>query len=302
MCIIAIKPTGMNLQSEEILKECFKSNPDGSGFMYNNGRKVVIKKGFMSYKDFKNAIDSVPDIISKTVVMHFRITTHGGTSQQNCHPFPLSKHKRDLTKLNATTNLGIAHNGIIPIDVKDSTISDTMEYIKTRLYKHYRWDKEFYFSSKTLCKIEKEINSKMVFLHPDGSFEKVGNFVEDEGYLYSNYSYVAQQTYVYNYNYQSKEVEQYSTPLGEYDYYKEDTRANLLTFQDTFYIDADGTCIYGDEYDIWVTEKNEFYIENCYGDLIRIYGHAYDYKFRPLHFSYDRDVYIVEVPDLDIPF
>ena len=48
MCIAIYKPKG-NTISKDTLKNCFDNNPDGSGFMYAQNDKLVVKKGYILY-------------------------------------------------------------------------------------------------------------------------------------------------------------------------------------------------------------------------------------------------------------
>lgn len=191
MCIIAIKRADIPMPDEKILKTMFDNNSDGAGFMYYYNNKVIIQKGYMTYESFKRALNELErkiDTYKTSIVFHFRIATHGSVCRGLCHPFPLS-HKIPVLKHQYTTcNLGIVHNGIIPIKPRKG-ISDTMEYIVSRLSKIERECPEFYKSKKKRKAILAEINSKMVFLDCDGNVYTIGDFINDNGILYSNDSY-----------------------------------------------------------------------------------------------------------------
>ena len=90
MCIIAIKDKGINLPSTKTLETMFRNNPDGAGFMYAKAGKVIIRKGFMTFKAFKSALDKICDIDNLPLVMHFRIATSGSVDAGTTHPFPIS--------------------------------------------------------------------------------------------------------------------------------------------------------------------------------------------------------------------
>lgn len=135
MCIICAKPANVKFPSEETIKNMWDANSDGAGLMYVKDGKVRIEKGFMTYKSFTAKLDELRktlDLVKTPVVMHFRITTHGGTCAANTHPFPVTDSIARLKQTNVTTTLGVAHNGIIPITPRKG-ISDTMEYIATQL-------------------------------------------------------------------------------------------------------------------------------------------------------------------------
>lgn len=191
MCIIVAKAKGASMCEREILRTCFTNNANGAGIMWNQERKVHIRKGFMDWESFNAFFKELSTQISLKdtgVVCHFRITTHGKTSPQNCHPFPISNRIRDLKKLSMTTDVGVMHNGIIPIKTIHN-LSDTQTYILKRLYNIKKAHPRFLESKRIMSQIEGEISSKMAFLTSDGSLYTIGEFVEQKGVLYSNRSF-----------------------------------------------------------------------------------------------------------------
>ena len=192
MCIIAIKKAGYPLPDNSIFETMFTNNSDGAGFMYTYNGKVMIEKGYMTFKSFHEALKRVSETIdtyNTPMIFHFRISTHGGVNQALCHPFPLSKKVSNLKRLTASTTLGIVHNGIIPVEPRKG-ISDTMEYIISHLATRSKKNPYFYKNKKERKAILAEINnSKMAFLDSDGKIYTVGDFVSDNGILYSNTSY-----------------------------------------------------------------------------------------------------------------
>ena len=193
MCIIAAKPAGVPMPSESIIRNMWDGNRDGAGIMYVENGKVRIEKGFMKYKSFLAMLDELRtrlDLTATPLVMHFRITTHGGTSPENTHPFPITDNIGALKKLSARCDIGVAHNGIIPISPRKG-ISDTMEYIASQLAPLKRAMPNFYTNKHALQLVENAIESRMAFLTSGGRIVTVGNFIEDEGVLYSNTSYMA---------------------------------------------------------------------------------------------------------------
>ena len=191
MCIIAVKKKNQELPKEEVSQTMFKNNSDGAGFMYSYNGKVIIQKGYMTYDSFKAALNKLctkVDAYTTTIVFHFRIATHGSVSPALCHPFPLSHKIPMLKKLYSASRIGVVHNGIIPIKPRKG-ISDTMEYIATVLAKREKYNKEFYKSKKIRKAILAEIDSKMAFLDSEGNVYTVGEFIEDNGILYSNSTY-----------------------------------------------------------------------------------------------------------------
>ena len=102
MCIIVVKKAGIAAPSDEMFENMWNHNPDGAGFMYTANGGVCIEKGFMEYKDFYKAYKRVEgkiDTVQTPMIFHFRITTHGGTSPENTHPFPVTDNLSTLRKL-----------------------------------------------------------------------------------------------------------------------------------------------------------------------------------------------------------
>ena len=166
MCIIAAKPAGVAMPSAEKIENMWNRNSDGAGIMYAVDNKVHIEKGFMTYASFNAKLGELRgkfDLDKLPVVMHFRITTHGGTKPENCHPFPITDSVGMLRKLNQTAQIGVAHNGIIDIRPRKG-ISDTMEYIASQLAPLSKAVPNFYKNKHLMQMISNAIDSKMAFL------------------------------------------------------------------------------------------------------------------------------------------
>ena len=194
MCIIVSKNIGVEIPSERVLKNCFDYNNDGAGFMYNFNGKVYMEKGYMNFRNFYNRImelDKEIGLKDRGLVMHFRISTSGGVSVNNCHPFPISNKEKDLKALNFVTDVGVCHNGIIPSYVpKGGTLSDTQLFIKDYLYYIKEENEDFLTNPSLLFAIEKTVQSKLCFLDGEGNITTVGKFIEEDNYLFSNETYL----------------------------------------------------------------------------------------------------------------
>lgn len=199
MCIIAIKPAGIKMPTTTTIENMWHNNSDGAGLMYATGKTVHIEKGFMTLKSFKAALKRLEESIDVTnapIVLHFRITTHGGTSPGNTHPFPVTEKLPLLQMKKCRAPLAVAHNGIIDIKPSRKDVSDTMEYIINQLAPLYQLKKDFYKEAAGKKLVYNAIKSKMVFLDSAGNIETVGDFITgDDGILYSNASYKARILY-----------------------------------------------------------------------------------------------------------
>ena len=242
MCIIAIKPAGINLPATTTIENMWYNNSHGAGFMYAAGGTVHIEKGFMTLEDFKKALKRLEkniNVASTPIVLHFRITTHGGTSPGNTHPFPVTEKLPLLQMTKSKAPLAVAHNGIIDIKPSRKDISDTMEYIMTQLSPLYQLKKDFYRQPAGKKVVYNAIRSKMVFLDGNGRIETVGDFIADkDGMLYSNTSYKARTVY-YNWDLWDFGAEWYESEHGKY--------LTWLTEEDG-YILSDGNLISADYY------------------------------------------------------
>jgi len=205
MCVIYCKPKGVEFASDEVIKNMFDGNPDGSGICWAENGKIHLCKGMMTLPNLMKKINQLKSRLclrDTALIIHFRITTHGGTNQQMTHPFPISASIPQLKQLKMKTDLCCAHNGIISsVTPRAKDVSDTAEFIASRLSLIRKIVPDFYKNKNCMKLIEEEIKSKMAFLTPSGNIYTVGKFVkEEDGSLFSNDSYKA-RTYYYSSDY-----------------------------------------------------------------------------------------------------
>lgn len=193
MCIIAIKPKNKELQDKDVLHTCFTRNPDGSGYMFVHDGIVEIKKGYMNFDDFyKDLINDYNkyNLKNQNLVMHFRIGTSGQSKVGCTHPFAITN---DYTKLNEThlkENIGVCHNGIISnYNDRNGKYSDTQIYIAKVLTPLIKLNINSYKFKDIQTIIKDTTNSKWAILDKFDDVYTIGDFVEDNGYLYSNSTY-----------------------------------------------------------------------------------------------------------------
>lgn len=313
MCIIATKAAGIPMPNRERIKTMWDGNRDGAGLMYVENGQVRIEKGFMKYKDFTKVLDRLEkrlDLTATPVVMHFRITTHGGTKPENCHPFPITDNVGALKKLTITTDLGVAHNGIIPISPRKG-ISDTMEYIASQLAPLKKALPRFYENKHAMLLIKNAIESKMAFLTKEGKLYTIGDFVVDEGVLYSNNSYQGRISRYRDYAYGCYGLDEWETYSG-YDAFgltkipatvkktsapKEGIRQLMWLDECDHIVYADGEMIDG-EYGIFLIDETGTVYEydwdaDCAAPVSG--ARAFNAENLPLHFDEElaEDVYVV---------
>ena len=221
MCIAIAKPIGVDVPNDDILTNCFNNNPDGAGFAFNHNNEVVIRKGYMKLKDFLDAFhkyDEKFNFKNRGVLIHTRITTHGGTNPQMCHPFPINSDEGALKKIEYCSPFAIVHNGIISLTSGEATkkkdMSDTAIFVQkylTKIAKNKNW-----FNNKANIElIEELIDSKMAVLNGKGKIIMTSGFTEDNGIFYSNSSYKENRyKKVYNWDW----YDDYSYDYGYGDY------------------------------------------------------------------------------------
>jgi len=189
MCIIIAKPKNQELPKEEHIINGESNNRDGMGlcFRKDGSNEVVIKKGFEKIKEL---VSFVKTNIKKedTLVIHFRKATSGLTDGGNCHPFPITKNGDDLRKLNITSKVAMAHNGVISGYGYNETYSDTQRFIMDIM------------SEKSVIEnlgnsgIQKLILNRigvdrLAILYGTGKIRIFGDWYIEDGIMFSNTSY-----------------------------------------------------------------------------------------------------------------
>lgn len=277
MCIIAIKPAGIDLMSIDTIKTMFLNNPDGAGYMYSYGNKVHIKKGFLEVQDLLDSLNDLSnslDLKSIPLVLHFRIGTSGASDGATCHPFPVTNNLGLLQSQELETDLAMCHNGVMyDFEERKSEFSDTQLFISKCVSYLYSVHPGFLQDKRTKELLEPIINgSRLAFLDGAGNITRFGEWIESEGYYYSNNSYTADKfTYQlinsdYNYDYSyDYNCDYYDN--NYYDYLDKDILDRLESFKE-------------------VTGLESINYIRCYYDLIE--------ESQGLEF-YDFDYYIVKL-------
>ena len=289
MCIIASKAAGVEMPRAEYIRNMFKNNDDGAGLMYAANGKVYIEKGYMKLEDFQEKLDELNErfgLKNLPLVMHFRITTHGGTKPENCHPFPITESEGMLKKLKCSTDVGIAHNGIINV-VPRKGISDTMEYVLSQLAPLKKAVPRFYENKHLLQMIYNAIGSKMVVMNGNGQLVYIGDFREEDGVKYSNYTYAYSTKFDFPYSYSGYGD---NAPFEEYDeyYYTQRELMWLDEHEGEYVTNKNGNVLWGD----FAIDDAGFVYEydDDYGMFIRCYSYrAFDCNGRELAFNRDSD-------------
>jgi len=156
MCLAILKPVGKHIIKRR-LREGFRSNSHGAGFMYVANDQLQIDKGYFTfrsfYKAFRQAEHKYPD---SNFVIHFRIATSGKTNAETCHPFAID------------TTVGFVHNGIFP-KLGNKHKSDTQQFNRQFLR---QMPKDFIHNKKSIKFLDNYCGwfNKLIFLNNKNEF------------------------------------------------------------------------------------------------------------------------------------
>lgn len=192
MCVIAVSPKGIRQPTIAELKLMWQTNPHGAGYMIKRKKSVEIHKGFMSWEDFKRAVESEHMTKEQATIYHFRISTQCGITPTMTHPFPLTNHMQSLKALDLNCDIAVAHNGIIPM----TTNSNEKEFSDTALFIGKYMSRLIHNTQDLLDEniqtiIKELINSKMAIMDKYGNIVTIGQFFNHDGILLSNEHHLA---------------------------------------------------------------------------------------------------------------
>lgn len=196
MCVIAVSEKGIRQPTEKELSLMWKGNPDGGGYMCIRNGKVMIHKGFLEWKDFIRSVRSEKFTPDDPVVYHFRIATQGGINAEMTHPFPLSNDIHHMSALDVSCEIGVAHNGIIPLtaDKNNKDFSDTALFVTQYLSALVRSPFDL-LNPHILTMIERLGNSKFALMDRYGNITTIGKFETENGILVSNRYYLIMEQF-----------------------------------------------------------------------------------------------------------
>ena len=182
MCILVIKKKGVKFPEFSTIKQCCISNPDGFSYaLYDNKEHKLHTFKTMNMQTFLDEYCRVMnehDCIDTTMIIHARIATHGSKCTENCHCW--------TANLGKEKSIAFAHNGILSIKNRENlTDSETFfRDIFVPIFKHYGW----FEAARAIKSIIG--SSKFAFLDSNGNEKHFGQFIDDNGILYSNTSYL----------------------------------------------------------------------------------------------------------------
>lgn len=238
MCLLIYAKPGAT-PSKKNLRTAGANNPDGFGFA------LAIKDQLFHHRsmDLDSTIDLFHEMRAEYpkahAIFHLRITTHGATSIDNCHPFVVDD------------GIVLAHNGMLPIK-EEGGKSDTRQFAEEWLPElgvanvlddpeNFAELEKFAAGSKlAIISVSKQL-AKPVYLVNEGD----GHW--DHGVWYSNNSY-KYQWYTQSYKYTSHVTNPTGvTPADDFDYNP-----------DVWVDEEDGTVFEWDDCRGWIETGNEY--------------------------------------------
>ena len=230
MCIIIVANKNKKIPNEHI-KLASELNCDGVGISASVNNKLFVYKSIsINSDDIIKLYNSIRQVATGDIVLHFRLATHGNVSDKLCHPFYVNK------------DLVMFHNGVIRDSISgynehNKNESDTKALVNNVL-KNFK--RGFQNNETIMNMISTSVGeyNRLCFLDSTGktNYTSSNKWVEHNGILYSNpdvfyegedYKYINPSTMEYttedyydNY-YDSEYHDEYMEYKNNIDYYKD---------------------------------------------------------------------------------
>jgi hypothetical protein len=169
------------LDTKGLLDDIFKSNADGVGAMYTNGKGAlrtpkVLPKSLKAARAF---IASLPKD-DRSIAIHWRMKTHGDIDLENCHPYDVLPGQ-----------VALMHNGVLSQGNKaDVTKSDTWHYIRNVVRPMLELAPGLMTNAAWLDLIENDItgSNRFAIMNADGELSVLNKHtgIEHDGMWFSN--------------------------------------------------------------------------------------------------------------------
>jgi predicted glutamine amidotransferase len=212
MCLLILAKSG-STPSKKSLRRAGDANPDGFGFAIVGNNKIHTFKSMDLEDTIGNFYDMRDRFPKGNAIFHLRITTHGVTNIENCHPFQVNE------------DLVMGHNGMLPIKEENGK-SDTHLFATEWLPQFDMAD--LLDTPHGVAELSKFASgSKLAFLNTGSQLAKPFYIINEhlghwkDGVWYSNSSYKETQWYPsYSYgSYGSSYTPTKTTSMTDYEKY-----------------------------------------------------------------------------------
>ena len=223
MCIIIVANKNKKIPNEHI-KLASELNCDGFGISASVNNKLFVYKSIsINSDDIIKLYNSIRQVATGDIVLHFRIATRGDISDKLCHPFYVNK------------DLVMFHNGveidkdIAGHDYNNKNESDTKAFVNNVL-KNFK--KGFQENENIMNMISKSVgnSNRLCFLDSNGvtTYSSSDLWVELNGILYSNPNLF----YGDNYRYINPVTMEYTTEDYYDRYYDSEYHDEYIEYKD----------------------------------------------------------------------
>ena len=223
MCIIIVANKNKKIPNKHI-KLASELNCDGFGMSASVNNKLFVYKSIsINSDDIIKLYNSIRQIATGDIVLHFRLATHGDVSDKLCHPFYVNKY------------LVMFHNGVMRDSVSgynghNKNESDTKAFVNNVL-KNF---KKGFQNNKTVMNMISETveeYNKLCFLDSAGqtTYTSSNGWVEYNGILYSNPDIFYDGE---NYRYINPATMEYTTEDFYDDYYDSEYHDEHMEYKD----------------------------------------------------------------------
>ena len=180
MCIIIVANKNKKIPNEHI-KLASELNSDGFGISASVNNKLFVYKSIsMNSDDIIKLYNSIRQVATGDIVLHFRLATHGDISDKLCHPFYVNK---DLVMFHN----GVMRDSISGYNEHNKNESDTKAFVNNVL-KNFK--KGFQNNETIMNMISTSVGeyNRLCFLDSTGNttYTSSSKWVEYNGILYSN--------------------------------------------------------------------------------------------------------------------
>jgi hypothetical protein len=168
----------------------------------------------------------------------------------------------------------MVHNGIISsVGGWSKKYSDTMEFVMEQVSVIKEMNPLFYKDELALKLLFRLADSKLAFIDGEGHLSYVGEFIEDEGILYSNTSYKGFRSYNSNSLWSGGRYNYTNTDDTYASHYKS-TNSRYVKFLDSSH---------------WVLNANGDYVDNAYFEIVMdAYGYLYRLDYTQSEFGEEK--------------
>lgn len=223
MCIVIVANKNKKIPNKHV-ELANELNCDGFGISASVNNKLFVYKSIsMNSDDIIKLYNSIRQVATGDIVLHFRLATHGNVSDKLCHPFHVNK------------DLVMFHNGVIRDSVSgynehNKNESDTKAFVNNVL-KNF---KKGFQNNETIMNIISETlgeYNKLCFLDNAGNttYTSSSKWVEHNGILYSNPDIFYDGE---NYRYINPATMEYATEDYYDDYYDSEYHDEYIEYKD----------------------------------------------------------------------